>query len=462
VSEKVVDAHNLAQFLEQHGFISEPQVVWIFIHILKDLEAKHDQGQLHLDIKPERIVRSGSGMDKLTGYGESRLGTARYISPERAQHQRPDARSDIYSLGAVLFEAVTGRPPFEGDLNYVLIDAHITKKPPLPRSIRPEVSAELQRIILTALAKDPRDRFQSAGEFRKALEGLANEQTNTAGEKAVRRSSGKMPEEKAIPKASKFGVKPVPKPEIKGSLEKQARVIAEKSAPTGAMIGPGVMSGKRPPPPDQARPVKKEKPAIAVRPRPTKAHPGPKKKAKVSPFVWIVPVAVVAVVIFLVLSARGMRVPKLTGMSDASAKKFLAKARLVLVVAGKKDDSLPAGTVVSQFPEPGTKVKKSDSVTVYISSGVVPVPEVVNLGLGQAREKLVQFGFRLGRIDSAYSDNYRVGRIFRTSPKVGTKMKPGSKVGLTVASGRATCPICGAKREPGAQYCTMCGYKFKH
>ncbi len=168
----------LADVLKERGPLPEPELLQTFLEVLRDLERAHGEGVLHRDISPSHIVLNGVGW-KLIDYGLAKVGavkyvsTVRYMSPERCQGKPMDFRSDIYSLGVVLFQAATGKLPFDAEMKFQIMEAHVGTPPPDPRTINPAVSAELERIIHRALAKDPSDRFQSAGEFRRALEDAA-------------------------------------------------------------------------------------------------------------------------------------------------------------------------------------------------------------------------------------------------------------------------------------------------
>jgi serine/threonine-protein kinase len=177
----------LANILEQRGPMSEPELVQTFLEVLQDLELAHSQAMLHRDISPSRVIFEG-GKWKLTDYGIASVGAVRYMSPERCQRRTVDTRSDTYSLGVVLFEAATGKPPFDAEMNFQVIDAQINKPAPAPSSIRPSVSHDMERVILRALAKNPTNRFQTAAEFRRALEGMkrAGEVKATKGEPQAR------------------------------------------------------------------------------------------------------------------------------------------------------------------------------------------------------------------------------------------------------------------------------------
>jgi len=160
----------LADVLKERGALPEPELLRTFTQVLDDLELAHGESMFHRDISPARIVLDGEAW-KLTDYGLAKVGTVRYMSPERCQGKPMDARSDIYSLGVVLYQAATGRLPFDAEMKFQIMEAHVGTPPPSPRAVNPAVSSELERVILRALAKDPAGRFQTAGEFKQALEG---------------------------------------------------------------------------------------------------------------------------------------------------------------------------------------------------------------------------------------------------------------------------------------------------
>jgi hypothetical protein len=159
----------LAILLKERGTLPEPEIIRIFCQVLEDLEHAHGQAMLHRDISPARIVCEG-GAWKLVDYGMSKIGTVRYMSPERCQGRTLDVRSDTYSLGVVLFEAATGRVPFDAQMKFQLMEAHVSKSPPAPRGLNRQLSVEMERVILRALSKS---RYQTAAAFRGALEAIA-------------------------------------------------------------------------------------------------------------------------------------------------------------------------------------------------------------------------------------------------------------------------------------------------
>jgi eukaryotic-like serine/threonine-protein kinase len=162
---------SLADVLRGHGAVPTPELLKTLHQVLADLEQAHSQGVLHRDISPARIVFDGETW-RLTDYGVSKVGTVRYMSPERCQGKPMDARSDIYSLGVVLFEAATGRVPFDAEMKFQIMEAHISNPPPSPRAINPQVPPELEQVILKALSKNPSVRFQTATEFKQALDDI--------------------------------------------------------------------------------------------------------------------------------------------------------------------------------------------------------------------------------------------------------------------------------------------------
>lgn len=379
------DTSTLADVICQHGPLPQPELIRVFVEVLKDLEFAHGQAMLHRDITTARIIREG-GAYKLSDYGLSRMGTLRYMSPERCQGKPLDSRSDIYSLGVALYEAATGKLPFDDEMNYQVMDAQINKPPPPPRSVRPDLSADIERVILRALTKNPAGRFQSAADFRQVLESLL------------------------LPSRPVAAVAPA------GGEARQPAQVAARPARRALRIPAGVIV------------------ALGV--------------------------AVLAVG-FLVLRPRvvptGVKVPRFIGLTESEARMLAGSNALAFV---KVDDTSPAGRVVSQMPEAGGRVRRTDTIRLSLSSGLVQVPSLAGYSLAQARDSLQKLTLAVVRIDSQYSDAYGPGMVSAVGPKPGSRIRPRAEVTLTVASGRATCPSCNARRAAGASFCERCGYRF--
>ncbi|GAB4547933.1 MAG: hypothetical protein OHK0023_10040 [Anaerolineae bacterium] len=171
----------LADLIKQRGALPIPQVAQIMLQVGAALDYAHKQGVVHRDVKPSNVMLDENGDAYLTDFGLARptdrtfaetltepgsmLGTPAYVSPEQIQENRSDARSDVYSLGIVLYEMLTGRPPFTGDSIYAIIQAHITKQPPKPSLLRVDLPVAIEATVLRAIQKSPEHRYQSVGEM---------------------------------------------------------------------------------------------------------------------------------------------------------------------------------------------------------------------------------------------------------------------------------------------------------
>jgi tRNA A-37 threonylcarbamoyl transferase component Bud32 len=181
-----VDGDTLADLLQREGPLTAGRAVSIAEPVARALEAAHEKGMVHRDVKPGNIMVDRSGTVKVVDFGIARaaaddtltqtgtvLGTAAYLSPEQAQGETVDARSDVYSLGCVLYEMTTGRPPFTADSTLAVAYKHVREDPVPPSRLNPDVPPELDAVVMTALAKDPAARYPSGGTMREALSAAA-------------------------------------------------------------------------------------------------------------------------------------------------------------------------------------------------------------------------------------------------------------------------------------------------
>jgi eukaryotic-like serine/threonine-protein kinase len=368
--------------------LTVPEAVEIVRQVLAGVGFAHDHGIVHRDLKPHNVLVDRDGRARVADFGIARagaseitpagsvLGTAQYLSPEQAQGREVTPASDLYSIGVVLYEALTGRLPFEAETPVAVALKQISERPRPPRELNPEVSPALDAVVLRALAKDPANRYSSAGEFRRALDAAeADPQGDPLGATAV------------IPPA----VAPVPAPAA------EAPVTPEEEEERGwrrwlhgwrlAMLIAGVLL-----------------------------------------------LAFAAVAVFALTRSEQVNVPTVVGESEASARALL-EGRGFEVNALPRPACAEAGEVIEQDPAAGEQADDGSTVTITVSTGQqVTVPPVRNLSAARGRERLR--GEDLLIVQSPrFSDTVRAGRAIGTDPPAGTRVPCQSSVTLLVSRG---------------------------
>ncbi|MRG58935.1 Stk1 family PASTA domain-containing Ser/Thr kinase [Agromyces sp. CFH 90414] len=391
------------------GPLEAQAAVRVIEGVLTALEYSHRAGVVHRDIKPGNIMITTSGQVKVMDFGIARavsdsattvaqttaiLGTAAYFSPEQAKGETVDARTDLYSTGVVLFEMLTGRPPFRGDTPVAVAYQHVSEKPVKPSTVNPRVSPALDVVVMKALEKDRTRRYQTAAEFRDDVEMAA------AGKVPVRQ-----PAEGA---AALFGATPT------GSLstsELALRQLAEDDTM--------VRTQRRPP-------------AI---------------------WIWSGILAVVVIVVAVMYWAFNLQptddlpsnvreVPSVAGLTYEEAVSVLQEQTLPATPVEQTHDTVPAGQVIGTDPPAGEKVPTATPITVFVSTGQVPVtvPAVTNMTVDQAKQALTDAGLVPGTETRESSASVPGDTVLATAPEAGASVQRGSSVNLTISNGTVTLP----------------------
>ena len=397
-----VDGRPLSAVLRDPTPIPPHQIAMIGAGVAAALAFAHRHGVIHRDVKPGNVLITPDGDVKVTDFGIARavnteesltqtgavMGTAAYFSPEQAEGKGVDARSDIYSLGVVLYEMAAGRPPFTGDSPVAVASMHVRDQPPLPRQVNAAVPAELEAVIMKAMAKSPDDRYGSAEELRADL---------------LRFADGR-PVEAADP-----------------GLTAMMAAVPATSAMTAVDAGTGTLTrvvpqSPAPPPADREEAERK------------------KRTRRLLVVLAVLLVALAVIAYFLLRSLGGtVTVPSVVGQPQAAAVQALHNANLdVGTTKTEASSTVQVGVVISTDPRAGASVSKNSPVDLVVSAGPpVNVPSVVDQTLTQAEQILNAGG--LGFTTKFVSSNKPVGQVLAQDPAAGQKVKAGTKVTLTVS-----------------------------
>jgi len=460
-----VEGRTLQDYLAGGGRIMPDRAIEIAEAVASALSAAHAQGVIHRDIKPGNIMLTPTGQVKVADFGIARmtttaetvaqtaavLGTASYLSPEQAQGEPVDGRSDIYSLGCVLYEMVTGRPPFLGDSPVAVASKHVLEQPKPPSKMNNDVTPDLDAVILRAMAKNPANRYQSAEELRADLDrvrrGMPVEATPLLAPPAATQVM--------TPAGDGTQVLPPTEPErsrwwipvlviggvllaialllwlfasdiLGGGEESPSPVLIEVPNVVGervraaeeTLIGEGLTVAE-----DRIE-VPIEDPATQV--PGTVTAQDPEAGAQVEEGT--------PVTLTVLVAPDSVTVPPTEGLSPEEAQTALETAGFV--VAGFEDaasDTVDVGDVVGTDPAAGTDAQFGSEVTILVSTGPgqVTVPDVICSNLGQAKGRIQDAGLVPIVADETLPPNPQCPngtKVVDTDPAPFTEVETGSRV----------------------------------
>ena len=414
-----VRGSDLKTAIQQRGAVNQRKAAEIGAQVCQALSVAHGQDIIHRDIKPQNIMVQPDGNVKVMDFGIARaknsmsdktssvLGTAHYISPEQAQGKELTAASDIYSLGVVLYEAVTGQLPFDGPDAVGVALKQVKDYPVPPREINPDVDPALEDIIMTALEKDPAHRFATANDMRLALNDfLAGRAVGGRGVAAARNNF----------------------------TEAQTRVIGPAAGVMAAGDSTQVMPGVNPG-------------ANYVPQRNNNFQAPPAKKSKKGPIIAIcvvLAVALIAGIAFALGGDKGGAVPNVTKMTQEQAIAELESAGFkVGTINTKYDESVEAGQVISQDPKGGEKREEGTKVNLVISQGTeqVTVPDFYNMTIEQAQAEAKKYNLTLVQGKSENSSDVEADHILSQSPAAGEKVAKGSSITYVMSLGASSVEV---------------------
>jgi serine/threonine-protein kinase len=473
-----IDGRPLSSILKTAGTLSAERTADVGAHVAAALGYAHKHGVIHRDVKPGNVLITDEGQVKVTDFGIARainteesltqtgavMGTATYFSPEQAEGIGVDGRSDLYSLGVVLFEMVTGRPPFLGDTPVAVASKHVRDHPPAPRELNPSIPPTFEAIILKAMAKDPAHRYGTAEELRADLlrfnEGRsvlamddATAMLAAVGTTQAIQSVGGRDVTQLVAATDDADEEPVEEEDGSNRTRTYVIVLAvllillvvagyflgrnlgyfggassfnlrsvvgePVAEATTKLKGDGLVV-------DTSNQVSNDAAGTVISTAPT---PGSLvKKGQTVTLSVAVPAPVTKVA-----------VPSgLIGATQSQAESILQGKGLNSTVVYRTSTSVSKGVVISSNPSSGSKVAQGSSVTLTISSGVanIPVPSLIGLPENQAYSLLQQAGLSVGNVTSQTSTQYpTAGVVISSSPNAGTPVAPGSSVSIVVSSG---------------------------
>ncbi len=408
-----VEGRDLRALLRDRGVLSPARALSLLEPVLRALAAAHRAGIVHRDVKPENVLLGDDGRVKVADFGLARavqtseltsttgllIGTVAYLAPEQIERGTADARTDVYAAGVVLWEALTGAPPYAADTPMQVAYRHVHEDVPAPSTVVGGIPPALDDLVVRATRRDPALRPPDAGAFLAEV-------------RALRSQLAAEPLDTMTPPAA---------------------------ARHDTLVVP------RPTAPGEADPV-------------DHAPPGPAHRRRLGMVSGLVVLALLALLAagggWYLGAGRFTRAPAVLALTQADATARLRAAGLGAALQPERfDETIPAGQVLAQAPDPGGRVRKGSAVALVVSRGpdrrVVPA-SAVGATQQAATSALTDLGLRAGAVTQEFAAA-AVGTVLRTDPTPGTSLRPDTAVALVVSKGVEPLPIPDVRNRPQAQ-----------
>ena len=471
---ELIDGISLKQYMEVKGILNWKETLHFATQIAKGLEHAHSRGIVHRDIKPHNVMVLKNGSVKVMDFGiaqvmnksntltKEALGSVHYISPEQAKGSFTDSRSDIYSLGVVMFEMMTGRPPYDGDSPVAVAIQHINGGAPRPTSLNPNIPVGMEQIIMKAMALEPKDRYSSATELLSDLEEFRKNPALTFDYHVPVGDDTKI----ITPISTKPKTTAERVAQAKGGVKSNGRSSQTGAVPVRQTGRVNSQTGRNPEALARARKRREEEARRDAQRSRTAAI------AVVSCSV----VAIIAIVVFLAAIFNGfilnedkgrVEVPYLTGSMynedfDSRYPNFTIRLR-----PQQYDDFYVAGQIMHQEPAGGLMVAKGTELYLTISMGKEPNVKLMEDLVGITQDRATSFLMGQGLkplVREEASDDYPAGYVVRTDPVAGAELSDGQTVRLFVSTGPSTVTgkmpnLLGATKERALENLEQWGFQ---